>query len=365
MPERLWEVLRTHGARYPRMRPRDAVKLIYQNEFGGGHLVKDRERSLERIRAECGAALPVPEPVEDIGNGLVRVHLSALEGEKLTPEGLNGAFVRSAELHRGDMAAFLEKLEVLRELCGQGVWRFSPGELEEYLTGYLAAGCPMVSHSEEYRGAYRPAYRVLLRSCLEQLRREEAVVRQIDRLRPQGGTLLVAIDGRCAAGKSTLAECLRERLGCPVVHMDHFFLRPEQRTAERYAEPGGNVDRERFAAEVLRPLREGRPAVYRPFDCRSQSLTEPVRIPAAPVVVVEGSYSCHPELAGYCGLKIFLSVSPGEQTRRVIAREGPEAARTFRERWIPLEERYFAAFGIAEGCELCFDGTGLKNPPSL
>ena len=33
--------------------------------------------------------------------------------------------------------------------------------------------------------------------------------------------------------------------------MDDFFLRPEQRRPERFAEPGGNVDRERFAAEVL------------------------------------------------------------------------------------------------------------------
>lgn len=365
MAEQLRQVLRTHAERYPLMEPQDAVKLIYQNEFGGGHLVDDRERSLERLRAEREGAAPVPEAVEDIGSGLVRVHLSALEGEALTPEGLNGAFIRSAKLHRGDMTAFLEKLEVLRALCGQGVWRFSPGELEEYLTGYLAAGCPMVSHSEAYRGAYRPAYRVLLRSGLEQLRREEAVVRQIDRLRPRKGTFLAAIDGRCASGKSTLAEHLRERLGCPVVHMDQFFLRPEQRTAARYAQPGGNVDRERFAAEVLRPLRGGGPAAYRPFDCRSLRLTEPVQIPAAPVVIVEGSYSCHPELADAYDLKIFLSVSPEEQLRRVTAREGPEAARVFRERWIPLEERYFAAFGIAEGCELCFDETGLKNPPSL
>lgn len=339
------------------MRPQDAVKLIYQNEFGGGHLIKDRRQSLERLRTEyeAAASAPVREPVEDIGNGLVRVYLSALDGERLTPEGLNGAFIRSAELCRGSMAAFLEKLEVLRELCGQGVWRFSPGELEEYLTGYLAAGCPVVSHSEAYRRAYRPAYRVLLRACLLQLRQEEAAARLIAARAGQKQKTLVAIDGRCAAGKSTLAAGLRERLGCPVVHMDHFFLRPEQRTAERYAEPGGNLDRERFMEEVLRPLRRGGPVAYRPFDCRSQRLTKPVQIPEAPVVVVEGSYSCHPELAGYYDLKIFLSVSPEEQLRRILARDGAEAAGVFRARWIPLEERYFAAFNIAERCDLLID----------
>ena len=34
-------ILLTHAARYPLMEPRDAVKLIYQNEFGGGHLIRD------------------------------------------------------------------------------------------------------------------------------------------------------------------------------------------------------------------------------------------------------------------------------------------------------------------------------------
>ena len=34
--------------------------------------------------------------------------------------------------------------------------------------------------------------------------------------------LRIAIDGRCAAGKSLLAECLQEKTGCTVLHMDDF-----------------------------------------------------------------------------------------------------------------------------------------------
>ena len=63
--------------------------------------------------------------------------------------------------------------------------------------------------------------------------------------------LLAAIDGRCAAGKTTLAEQLREMLGCNVIHADSFFLRPEQRTEERLNTPGGNIDYERLLAEVI------------------------------------------------------------------------------------------------------------------
>ena len=77
--------------------------------------------------------------------------------------------------------------------------------------------------------------------------------------------------------------------------MDHFFLRPEQRTKERLAQAGGNVDRERFEKEVLKPLRAGKAFTYRAFDCHQMSLAEEIEIVPTPVVIIEGAYSCHPE----------------------------------------------------------------------
>ena len=41
-------------------------------------------------------------------------------------------------------------------------FRFSKEALQTYLAAYREAGCPLVSHSETYRRAYRPAYRVVL-----------------------------------------------------------------------------------------------------------------------------------------------------------------------------------------------------------
>lgn len=46
--------------------------------------------------------------------------------------------------------------------------------------------------------------------------------------------------------------------------MDDFFLLPQDRTPERLAKPGENVDHERFDREVLSPLCHGQTAVYRP-----------------------------------------------------------------------------------------------------
>ena len=187
----------------------------------------------------------------------------------------------------------------------------------------------------------------------------EAVLREMNRLRRDMGSgknrLLVAIDGRCASGKTTLAACLQDMSPCAVVHMDHFFLRPEQRTAQRLREPGGNVDYERFYEEAILPLQNGGVVTYRPYDCASQSMGEPVVIDAQGDVIVEGTYSCHPRLRGFYDLRIFLSIDPQEQLRRIQLRNGDEGAAVFAEKWIPLEERYFAECGVNECCDLVYN----------
>ena len=63
--------------------------------------------------------------------------------------------------------------------------------------------------------------------------------------------LLIAIDGMCGSGKTTLGQLLQSVYDCNLFHMDDFFLRPEQRTPERMAQVGGNVDYERFQKEIL------------------------------------------------------------------------------------------------------------------
>lgn len=164
--------------------------------------------------------------------------------------------------------------------------------------------------------------------------------------------LLIALDGRCAAGKTTLANRLAEQYGWGVIHLDDFFLQPAQRTSQRLAEPGGNLDRERLISEVFLPLTRHRPGVYRVFDCRTMGFAAvPRPLPAAPVVLLEGSYACHPDLRPLCGLHVFLTVDPGEQLRRLTARN-PARLQDFRTRWIPMEEQYFRYFHIPETCDL-------------
>lgn len=169
------------------------------------------------------------------------------------------------------------------------------------------------------------------------------------------GSVYVAIEGNCAAGKTTLAKQLAELFNCNLFHMDDFYLTPEKRTAERLNEPGGNVDRERFLSEVLVPLSRNEDIFYKAYDCGTQSFKEPVRVTPKRVVITEGSYSCHPELYGYYDLHIFLSASPEVQMTRIVKRNGEADAENFKNKWIPLEDKYFDAFKIKEKCELSFE----------
>ncbi len=181
---------------------------------------------------------------------------------------------------------------------------------------------------------------------------ETILLQRIRALAAAQPRVLVAIDGRCAAGKTTLAASLQAQLECNVFHMDDFFLRPEQRTPERLHQPGGNVDFERFLAEVLRPLRDGAPVIYRPYDCCTQQLRAPVRAEERAVSIIEGSYACHPALWELYDLRVFLSVSPEEQRRRILARNGEQMLPMFTKVWIPLEEAYFAQYPVAERADL-------------
>lgn len=163
--------------------------------------------------------------------------------------------------------------------------------------------------------------------------------------------IFIAIDGSCTSGKSTLAAALASELDCNLFHMDDFFLRPQQRTAERYAEVGGNVDYERFYREVLKPLKTGKAFAYQLFDCRTGLLAEEISVMPKKINIIEGSYSQHPYFGNVYDLKVFLLVSPDTRDQR-IRRRHPMLQKKFFTDWIPMEQRYFETFSIREKADL-------------
>lgn len=164
--------------------------------------------------------------------------------------------------------------------------------------------------------------------------------------------VLVALEGGSASGKSTLGAELAAHTGATLIHMDDFFLPLELRTAERFAQPGGNVHWERVLEEVLQPLAAGKAPEYGVFDCSVMAVNRTVRETLRDVVIVEGAYSLHPKLRGFYDLKVFLSVDKETQRARILERNGEKLLQRFLDQWIPLEQAYFAACQVEECCDL-------------
>lgn len=171
--------------------------------------------------------------------------------------------------------------------------------------------------------------------------------------------VLIALDGRCGSGKTTLAVQLAEQFpGSAVFHTDDYYLPPAQRIPNWAETPCANMDLTRLREEVLVPAQAGAAVRSRAYSCREGAYLPEQCVPPAPLYILEGSYSHHPILADFYDLKVFVTCSKKEQARRLQAREG-ERYENFVHRWIPLEEAYFAQCRIEALADRLWDTTNL------
>ncbi len=174
------------------------------------------------------------------------------------------------------------------------------------------------------------------------------VIGEIELRLEEDGCALVALDGPCGSGKTTLANVLGDLYDLQPIAMDDFFLPSAMRTRERLDQAGGNVHYERFLDEVIRPLVDGGDIAYRRFDCHSGAFCPRVHR-RAPLTVIEGSYAHHPAFwTAYerlRALRVFVWTDAEEQLRRLRMRTS-ECLESFQSLWIPLEKKYFEAYDI-------------------
>lgn len=363
------EQVKTH----PAMEAQDAVKLCYQAAFGAEHLLQDREAAYQYLEQEYAALGADASPLyEQIHPGMCRVNLAAWKREQLPLEWLFQMFAETADNPPDDgEKTFRNCLDIvekfIRRQADDTEMKQSAGEQESNITEESPAGERLVNitseqwngflseytlhrpeavhHSEKYRQSEHPAYRLVCSRFLRVLPILQAIAHMPQEMR------IIALDGRCASGKTTLAQQLSKVTGAGVVHMDDFFLPAGLRTEARLAEPGGNVHYERFE-EVLNVLKNPRAFRYRCFDCSRMALGEEREIPGGSLRIVEGAYSCHPVFGEYMGLRVFCDVETQEQLRRIGRRDGEEMLKNFQSRWIPMEEQYFQHFRIREQAHL-------------
>ena len=163
-------ILKEHLNRYPQMRPQDVIKLLYQYEYGPGHMIRDDAMKLYELmkewdETEADETMPL---YENIGNMMSRVNIAKAK-TMFTPEQINDLFVRTANIHRGSMADFMRDMKTIRRHLSELPVSFTETEYDEYLAWYRSEGYPSVHHSREYHDLYHPHYRVIFTNMIRSL----------------------------------------------------------------------------------------------------------------------------------------------------------------------------------------------------
>ena len=326
-------------ALHPSMQPQDIVKLLFQAAFGAEHLLTDKNAAYACLVQEFEEieVTNVSEGLyEQIQDKVCRINLREWKRRKIPVDWLFRIFVESASYAKlyGGQELFAQSLQDVETLIQEGVFDFSMDEWEK------TAKRGPVHHSEVYRKQEQPSYRIVCSRYIRLL----PILEELAKL-PQDSVHTIVIDGRCASGKTTMASMLAKILDAGIIHMDDFFLPMELRTKERFSTPGGNVHYERVEQEVLPKLKTEEKFSYQRFDCSKMALGDYVMVKGGKYYIVEGTYSHHPALDEYMTLKIFSDVEKTEQLERIRRRDGEKYLENFVNRWIPLEEEYFASLG--------------------
>lgn len=171
----------------------------------------------------------------------------------------------------------------------------------------------------------------------------------------RGHPRIVAVDGRSASGKSTLASRLHRAVprSAIVTTDDLAWHEP------LYA--WGHL----LADGILRPLRDGRALAYRPPQWDARGREGAIEVPAGlDLVVIEGTGASHREHAELLDATVWVQADWTEAERRGIARDiesgvngGPEEATAFWHAWMAEELRFFERQRTWERADVVVNGT--------
>lgn len=145
---------------------------------------------------------------------------------------------------------------------------------------------------------------------------------------------IIGIDGKCASGKTTLAEKLAEQLDATIFHIDDYFI-PKNKLSKTY---NYNFDLPRFKKEIINNLSKDF-LIHKIYQCKNDKFLLK-RVKVNYVIIIEGSYSLNKQFLSYYNYKILTDTSYENQIVRLKNRN-PQMFENFLNKWIPLENRYF------------------------
>ena len=168
------DTVKAQAAAHTSAQPVDLIKLCYQAAFGAEHLLADKERARAYFDREYEATSPTDELLfEEISENYCRANIGAAKAKGVAPEKLFEAFYLTACEKSESGKSFNSLLNAVGELAKSGALPFSATVWESALSEYFSLGGGPVHHSEEYRQAEHPAYRVIAKKHINELTKEK------------------------------------------------------------------------------------------------------------------------------------------------------------------------------------------------
>ena len=165
------QLLSSHLARYPAMQLDDVYKLLHQAALGPGHAVDNPAAARKRLDEEMAALGEAPaELLQDVispDGRLGRIHLRPYLASGGNPDTLHRAFVETANSYPASPDKLAKFCGCLGDLAAAGGIPFAREDVLAYFENIARDGYPAIHHSEAFRSAYRPAYRVIAVDLLQ------------------------------------------------------------------------------------------------------------------------------------------------------------------------------------------------------
>lgn len=157
---------------YPESRLQDLYKSFFQDRFGPGHIIRDRQSALEYILSEITEADtlagPRTEPCGWQGN-YIRVNLSVITDGLMSAEELTDALMASAkEVKPEDNEHWKDEwAEIVAIIEKDHPDIPDLAEDKSKIDELLSSGQYAYHHSAAYEAAYHPHYRIIASSVLD------------------------------------------------------------------------------------------------------------------------------------------------------------------------------------------------------
>jgi uridine kinase len=169
-----------------------------------------------------------------------------------------------------------------------------------------------------------------------------------------GPVRLVVIDGPAGSGKTTTAARVVEdaaALGAKaaVLHLDDLY--------EGWSGLEGSLW-PRLSAQVLEPLRRGRPGRYQRYDWPTGRFAEWVDVEVPHLLVLEGCGSARRAVDAVAVLRVWVEAPADLRLERGLARDGADA-RAHWVQWMADEAAHFVKERTRERADVRLDGLGV------